>query len=171
MKKKIVIIGLMVIIVFAIIIFNISKSGLSKIKLSAFINEYNILIQENINQNIKIGVPKESDKDGATYWVKLNNELDLGLTTDSNSGTLDLNKNNISISSIRYPKNIFNYTEIDKYLYYLIKVNNNKLKDKDITEIINKLRKNINKEVAVENLFISHTNDLYQIDSIGRYEK
>lgn len=171
-KRKILIIGLVIIILFLIIlILSIYFSKLEKIKISNFIDNYNLLLKKNIDKNVSIRYPKDNDKFGAAYFVLIKNNIYLGVANENVDGTIDLNNDNVAATLLRYDKDIVEYEEINNYLFYLIKANNNKISDKNIKNIIKKLREKPDSTIKQYNLIIKHNSLDYQTDSVGRVEK
>lgn len=170
MKKKIILI-ITAIIMVAILIASISViffSKLGTIKMSDFIDNYNSLLQKNLDGNISIKYPQDNDKIGASYFIQIKDSIYLGIANDNVKGKLDLKKDNISATLLRYNKDIIEYNEINQYLFYLIKTNNNKISDNEINDLIQQLRDNPDSTIRKYNLIIKHNSSEYQTDSIGR---
>lgn len=173
MKKKIILIITAIIIV-AILIVSISViffSKLGTIKMSDFIDNYNSLLQKNLDGNISIKYPQDNDRMGASYFIPIKDSIYLGIANDNTEGKLDLKKDKISATLLRYDKDTTEYNEINQYLFYLIKVNNNKISDNKINDLIQELRDNPDSTIKKYNLIIKHNSSEYQTDSIGRVER
>lgn len=173
MKKKIILIITAIIIV-AILIVSISViffSKLGTIKMSDFIDNYNSLLQKNLDGNISIKYPQDNDRMGASYFIPIKDSIYLGIANDNTEGKLDLKKDKISATLLRYDKDTTEYNEINQYLFHLIKVNNNKISDNKINDLIQELRDNPDSTIKKYNLIIKHNSSEYQTDSIGRVER
>lgn len=171
-KKKIIIIVFIIIALLLIIsILSIYFSKLGNIKMSDFIDNYNLSLQQNIDENISIRYPKSTDKLGASYFIPIEDDIYLGIANDSIEGTINLKRDNITATLLRYDKDIVEYEEVDQYLFYLIKVNNKNISDSKIKDIIKELRDNPNSTIKKYNLIIKHNSSDYQTDSVGRVER
>lgn len=171
-KKKIIIIVFITITLLLIIsMLSIYFSKLGNIKMSDFIDNYNLLLQQNIDENISIKYPKSTDKLGASYFIPIKDNIYLGIANDSIEGIIDLKKDNITATLLRYDKDVVEYEEVDQYLFYLIKVNNGNISDSKIKDIIKELRDNPNSTIKKYNLIIKHNSSDYQTDSVGRVER
>lgn len=168
MKKKLLIL-LFSIIVITILLFLLFFNKHKDIKIKKFIDNYNTLIQENLDRNFNIQTSNFSKIDGATYWVKMTDDIELGIMSDGGSVDIDINNDHVSVVMIRYSKDTIDYKQINNYLFYLIKASNNKIDDSTIRKMIQELRNNEEKKIIDNNLIISHSKDAYQIDSIGKY--
>lgn len=169
MKKSKVLIFIFILI-FIIPFLILAFLKMEKLTISDFIDDYNSLLQKNVDKSISIRSPKNSDRLGATYFIPITDEIYLGIANDSLEAKIDLSEDNLSASLLQYDKNITDYTEINKYLFYLIKTNNKKIPDSKITDLIYQLRKNPSLTIKKYNLIIKHSSSDCQIDSIGRVE-
>lgn len=173
MKKKIILIITTIIIV-VILIISISViffSKLGTIKMSDFIDNYNFLLQKNLDRKISIRYPQNNDRMGASYFIPVKDSIYLGIANGNTEGKLDLKKDNISATLLRYDKDTTEYTEINQYLFYLIKANNNNISDSKVNDLIQELRNNPASTIKKYNLIIKHNSSDYQTDSIGRVER
>lgn len=173
MKKKWIFLVVILFIILIIIILSLFFPKLESVNLKKFIDNYNILLQEKVDSNISIKYPTINDRNGATYYIYIKDSFYLGIASNNIDGELNLENDNISASLIRYDKNIDDYTEANKYLYYLIKINNDKLSQNEINELIKEIRTNPSSSIRKFNLIIKHnsSDSNYQFDSIGRVEK
>ena len=173
-KKKYILLTIIVIffvLLLTTVIIWLTMPKFTNIEIINFIDNYNKLLQENIDKDINIKYPKKTQKEEVTYWIPIDNKIELGIITDNNKDTLNLKKDKVIVSSLRYSNNISNYKKINKYLYYLIMVNNNNLTDSKINNLIKQIRNNSDKEITTDHLIISHSKSEYQIDSIGTYTR
>lgn len=171
-KKKILIISSIIVVILLIVLISIIYfSKLGTIKMSNFIDNYNLLLQNNLDENISVRYPQNADRLGASYFIPIKDNIHLGIANDSIEGKIDLQKDNISATLLRYDKDTNEYTEINQYLFYLIKANNSSISDSKINALIQELRDNPNSSIKKYNLIIKHSSSDYQIDSIGRVEK
>lgn len=170
-KFKILVISIAVIILLIVLIILLLSRGLKSIKVSDFIDNYNQILQENLDDDIVIRYPNDNDRIGAAYFIPIQENLYLGVANNSDKPQMDLEKDTISATLLRYENDLIDYSEVNQYLFYLIKVNNNKISDDEINEIIKELRNNPNTTIKKYNLMIVHTSSDYQTDSIGRVER
>lgn len=91
-----------------------------------------------------IRYPNDNDRIGAAYFIPIQENLYLGVANNSDKPQMDLEKDTISATLLRYENDLIDYSEVNQYLFYLIKVNNNKISDDEINEIIKELRNNPN---------------------------
>lgn len=172
MKKNKIIIFLILIILFLIIsIFSIVlyNNRHSKIKVNDFIKTYETYLQQNVDENIHLSLDSNYTFDGIEYWIKITDEIELGLSANNDEKEINIFKNSISTTALRYPININNYEYVDKLLFYLIKTNNSKISNQKIEDMIKDLRTNSNEEIFKNNLILSHYSNEYQIDNVGKY--
>ena len=162
MKKKWIFLVVILFIILIIIILSLFFPKLESVNLKKFIDNYNILLQEKVDSNISIKYPTINDRNGATYYIYIKDSFYLGIASNNIDGELNLEN-----------KNIDDYTEANKYLYYLIKINNDKLSRNEINELIKEIRTNPSSSIRKFNLIIKHnsSDSNYQFDSIGRVEK
>lgn len=170
-KFKILVISIAVIILLIVLIILLLSRGLKSIKVSDFIDNYNQILQENLDDDIVIRYPNDNDRIGAAYFIPIQENLYLGVANNSDKPQMDLEKDTISATLLRYENDLIDYSEVNQYLFYLIKVNNNKISDDEINGIIEELRNNPNTTIKKYNLMIEHTSSDYQTDSIGRVER
>lgn len=143
-KFKILVISIAVIILLIVLIILLLSRGLKSIKVSDFIDNYNQILQENLDDDIVIRYPNDNDRIGAAYFIPIQENLYLGVANNSDKPQMDLEKDTISATLLRYENDLIDYSEVNQYLFYLIKVNNNKISDVEINEIIKELRNNPN---------------------------
>lgn len=143
-KFKILVISIAVIILLIVLIILLLSRGLKSIKVSDFIDNYNQILQENLDDDIVIRYPNDNDRIGAAYFIPIQENLYLGVANNSDKPQMDLEKDTISATLLRYENDLIDYSEVNQYLFYLIKVNNNKISDDEINEIIKELRNNPN---------------------------
>lgn len=102
------------------------------ITLEDFINKFNKnLKSENIDESIELGDVIALNK---TYWLKLNDNIDIALMVDK----VESNKEKaiLRISALSYNSDLEENKDYEKYLKILIKTNNEKLSNDEIKKII-----------------------------------
>lgn len=157
---------ILIIMIFLIVHYNNRNP---KIKVNSFIKTYERYLQQNVNKGINLSLDTDYKFDGIQYWIKITDGVEFGFSADNDEKELNIFKNNISTTALQYSLDIDNYEYIDKLYFYLIKTSNSKISDQEIYNMINELRQNSNKEILKNNLILSHFDNEYQIDNIGRY--
>lgn len=170
-KPKIIVISITIIILLIVLIILFLNRGLNSMKVTDFIDNYNQMLQKNISTNITIRYPNDNDRIGATYFIPITENIYLGVANNSDKPRMNLETDTILATLLRYEKNLTDYSDVNQYLFYLIKVNNSKIPNNKINEIIKELRSNPNITIKKYNLVIEHNSSDYQADSVGRVER
>lgn len=170
-KPKIIVISITIIILLIVLIILFLNCGLNSMKVTDFIDNYNQMLQKNISTNITIRYPNDNDRIGATYFIPIAENIYLGVANNSDKPRMNLETDTILATLLRYEKNLTDYSDVNQYLFYLIKVNNSKIPNNKINEIIKELRSNPNITIKKYNLVIEHNSSDYQTDSVGRVER
>lgn len=160
-KPKIIVIWIVIIILLIVLIILFLNRGLNSMKVTDFIDNYNQMLQKNISTNITIRYPNDNDRIGATYFIPIKENIYLGVANNSDKPQMNLETDTILATLLQYEKNLTDYSDVNQYLFYLIKVNNSKIPNNKINEIIKELRSNPNITIKKYNLVVEHNSSDY----------